>query len=218
MSKICPQCGKELADNAKFCNACGTSMESVTPIQKEEQTYSSQPAQTQATGNVTANKTQLLVDPSEKIVAELKNSVAQNILVGNGLSRNITFFTNERLYYQDQTLSFRGLGKTTQDLVVNLKDISATNVINKNPIIFLILGILFTIVVTITSAHTSTLWAFFNLIFWGVVVAISYFTMKTTYIKVFFPGGVARLSVKMYSYSDVRTFHKMLRQNINQTK
>lgn len=218
MSKICPQCGNELPDSAKFCNTCGTSMESVAPIQKEEQTYYNQAFQTQETENAVANKTQLLIDPSEKIVAELKNSVAQNILVGNGLSRNTTFFTNERLYYQDKTLSFRGLGKTTQDLVVNLKDISATNVVNRNPIIFLILGVLFTIIVTITTAHTSTLGAFLNLIFWGVVVAISYFTMKTTYIQVFFPGGVARLSVKMYSYADVRTFHKLLRQNINQSK
>lgn len=218
MSKICPQCGKELADTAAFCNQCGTKMDGVASTNENTQSVYAQVQPNQSSVKSSGKQNGLVIDSSEKVIAELKNSVAQNVIAGNGLSKNTTFFTDQRLYYQSKRLSWKAMGKITNDFVVDLKDVSATNVVNRNPIIFLVIAIIVTIILVLMTAQETVLGAFGVLILLAIVVALIYSIAKDTYIQLFFPGGTARLSVKMYNYSDVLKFHKMLRQYIEKSR
>lgn len=218
MSKICPQCGKELADTAAFCNQCGTKMDGVASTSENTQSVYAQVQPNQSSVKNSGKQNGLVIDSSEKVIAELKNSVAQNVIAGNGLSKNTTFFTDQRLYYQSKRLSWKAMGKITNDFVVDLKEVSATNVVNRNPIIFLVIAIIVTIILVLMTAQETVLGAFGVLILLAIVVALIYSIAKDTYIQLSFPGGTARLSVKMYNYSDVLKFHKMLRQYIEKSR
>lgn len=223
MSKVCPQCGKELTDNAKFCNQCGAKMDSVsqhnTSYESTQTTYGyakNSQQNNNTIGNTMNGKSALIIDSSETVKGELKNSVALNFFIGGGLAKSRVFFTDKRVYYQGKRFSFRSFGINTSDFVVDLKDISATRIVHKNPIVFLIVAIIVCLCISVSVIQETAIGGIFLILLLLAIVAFIYSTMKDTYIAIFFPGGSVRLSVKMYSYQDILSFHKSLRRNINE--
>jgi hypothetical protein len=243
MSKVCPKCGKELADNAMFCNRCGSKLgnqgvapQAVQPASQPAREYNGiggNPGNGQQSGYASYQsakngnyqfygrsdeKSKIIINPLENVKAELKNSVAQNFITGGGITKNETFFTDVRLYHQGKRFSIHHLGTTTENFIVDLKDISATDIVHYNPIVFLVIAIIVSLVGAAIVMQDSAVAGFFILLFLLLIVWLIYISLKGTFIEIFFPGGKARLSVKMYSYQDVLTFHKLLRHTVEETK
>lgn len=224
MSIICPNCNKTLNDNAKFCHYCGgkISGSATVPPKSTIQNGGSVSGYSQKHTYVHSNQgtpvpqelADQVVDPGEKMIACLKDSAAKTFVTGNGIGTNKIFFTNKRFYAKTNQFSLRS-GIFTNNFVVDLADISGTQILHRNPIGSLLGACLFLILGFIASAISSQP----AMIGIGIVVAIicgiNFFIKRGTYLQISYPGNFMDLSVKMYRYNTVMEFQKKLRATIS---
>lgn len=225
MSTTCPKCKKTLNDNAKFCHYCGgkiTGGATTTTKNIYQNTGSgSSSGYYQKQSYVPPNSgtsipkelIDQVVDPSEKMIACLKDSAVKTFVSGGGIGTNKIFFTNKRFYAKTNQISLRK-GIVTNNFVVDLVDITGTQILHQNPIGSLIMAGL-TLIFGLAAAALFD--PFIGLI--GVLVAIvcciQFFLKRGTYLQISYPGNFMNLSVKMYPYTTVMEFQKRLRATIN---
>lgn len=155
-----------------------------------------------------------IVDPDEKVVTYLSNSYAQNILTDMEIGSTKVFFTNKRFYVKANRFTFsRGL--LTDNLVVDLKEISGTRITHINPIhYFIYAGIMFLyMLITGMVADSGGLGIMVGLImglFAAGLMTIVYFLKRGTYLHISYAGESIMIRVKMFSYDSVVTFLKRL--------
>lgn len=145
----------------------------------------------------------LLVENTEKIQGELKNSIVKNVFMGDGWVSNRNFFTEKRFYHKSKSL----MGHK-EDFVVDLKDISATEIKYRNPIGLLVVAVLLLIMFIVQLTKES---GDIKVLLFIVFFVILYFLFRCTVLKISFSGGSKSMLLRMYSYHDVENFHKKLR-------
>lgn len=234
MSVICPNCQKSLNDGTKFCHFCGSKI-SVNSQYQQGGHYAgsgSNRQTTQFSGGGTYQKSvsygggspipqelmNQVVDSGERMIAFLGDSAVKTLVTGGGIGTNRIFFTDRRFYAKSNHFSLKK-GIITNNLIVDLQEISGSSILHINPIGKLILavllflaGVLFVDQGLPVPKGTGVVIG----IILGVVFVISYFLKKGTYLRISYPGDSTDLSVKMYSYNKILEFHKKLRSAINE--
>lgn len=162
---------------------------------------------------------QLLVDPSEPIIATIGSNYLQNILSGGAVKTGIGVLTDRRVYFKGR--NFSGTGKALkshiQESVVSVDDISLSRFIYTRATGFFIAAIIFlvlsvsTLLVAFASPSGET-----GLMMTGAylaaaaVFAILYFTQRKTLFILAFPGGVFAFDIRWYPIADIRDFQRQL--------
>ena len=202
MGKYCPNCKNIIADNALFCNYCGANFQNGTADHGYQQA-------SYAPGGIES----MVIEPDEKIVAVLQNSYMASAMAEGTLGSAKIFFTNKR-FYAKQNIFTLSKGLDTRNVFVDLKDISGSSILHRNPIQLLILGGLFFLFDVILGAVVGEPAAIVVGLFWTALFVVSYFLKRGTYLSISYPGETAVLHIKRYSYKDVMAFNKVLRSYV----
>lgn len=198
MSKQCPRCNSILPDSAAFCGACGMrfAVQGGTP-------------QGQVPPQTNSRLQECIVDSDERVVTCLRNSYAQSIMSDLEVGSTKVFFTNKRFYAKANRFTLSN-GLMTDQLIVDLGEISGTRITHVNPIQYLIFaGIMFLLLVIVGGVTGGGAAVVSGLIFAGIMT-ISYFLKKGTYLHISYAGDTIVVRVKMYSYNSVVYFLKNL--------
>ena len=206
MSKSCPKCGNVLNDNAAFCNKCGYQF----GTNAQQRNYQ-QPA---SGGN------ELIVDSDEQIVMNLQNSYVSTMAADGSIGSTRVFFTNKRFYAKENrfTLS-RGLD--TKNTIVELQEISGTQILHENPISYFIWGgllLIFNLIIGAIAGGEALVGALISGLFYAGLFTLLYFLRRGTYLLISFAGETVKLRVKMYNYNSVVTFLRGLQSYIARLK
>lgn len=204
MSKICFKCGNTIQDNMAFCNKCGSK---VTDNNTNYGTANQGFRNVQYSGNTYSQNnhkgfSNMIVENTETIQGELKNSMMKNVLMGGGWISNRIFFTEKRFYFKSKSLT-----GNVKDFIVDLKDISAAEIAYRNPIGFLLGAVIFLIMFIVQLVNENGNLSVLIGIF---IFVILYFLFRCTVLRIYFNGGRKSMPLRMYSYHDVENFHKKL--------
>ena len=253
MSKICSVCGNLIDDSATFCNNCGSQF-APPPPQYQQPNYQQQnyqQGQYQQPGYQQApyqqgqyqqpgyqqgpyqqgpqSQTSWMVDEDEVIKFSLKNGYLTNLISSEGLINEDVVITDKRLYYNQS--SWRNLKKDRTEMKIDLDDITATTIIDSNPIIFLVFSglALIAAIIFIAQSLAALKWISFVFFFSAVVWAASWYMNKKSYFRIEYAGGTSALmlaknsgslnfSVKQYTMDQVREFQKAIHKEKDRIK
>lgn len=159
------------------------------------------------------DESNILVDPSERIVAVIGTNYFQNFMTGGTVEKSVGILTPKRFYYKGQNLG--GTGKamkhTTEEGVVSIEDITFTMFSHTEDFGSLAAGVILALVglcamfmgmigVMVGSAAMVVCVPFF----------IKFFVTRQTLFQVSFPGGGFGFDVKYYPIADIRDFQRQL--------
>ncbi len=211
MSKSCPKCGNVLNDTAAFCNKCGYQF----GTNAQQRNYQQQGYQQPVSGG-----NELIVDSDEQIVMNLQNSYVSTMAADGSIGSTRVFFTNKRFYAKENrfTLS-RGLD--TKNTIVELQEISGTQILHENPISYFIWGgflLIFNLIIGAIAGGEALVGALISGLFYAGLFTLLYFLRRGTYLLISFAGETVKLRVKMYNYNSVVTFLRGLQSYIARLK
>ena len=194
MSKVCPSCGMDLEDDAKFCFRCGADLTKPGTGASSSQAYTSS---TGATG---------FVGSGEGGSFSLKNGAFMNILSGEGFVKEDAIITDKRLYYSARS----GLiNINSHEEVVDIKDITGTKIADFKPYslfilagLFFLLGLIFSGTLGGAAILIGFLLALFSV--------IAFFIAKKSHLRIEYAGGNISFSVKKYGLQNVRAFQRQI--------
>lgn len=215
MSKSCPKCGNVLNDTAAFCNKCGYQFGTNAQQRNYQQQGYQQGYQQPVSGG-----NELIVDSDEQIVMNLQNSYVSTMAADGSIGSTRVFFTNKRFYAKENrfTLS-RGLD--TKNTIVELQEISGTQILHENPISYFIWGgflLIFNLIIGAIAGGEALVGALISGLFYAGLFTLLYFLRRGTYLLISFAGETVKLRVKMYNYNSVVTFLRGLQSYIARLK
>ena len=151
---------------------------------------------------------ELIVDSDEQIVMNLQNSYVSTMAADGSIGSTRVFFTNKRFYAKENrfTLS-RGLD--TKNTIVELQEISGTQILHENPISYFIWGgllLIFNLIIGAIAGGEALVGALISGLFYAGLFTLLYFLRRGTYLLISFAGETVKLRVKMYNYNSVVTF------------
>lgn len=93
---------------------------------------------------------QFFVNKNERLISTLGNSYIQNFISTGFLSKGFSFITDKRVYFQGKSYNvfYNNSGnpkivKNSRSQIVDLKDVTGTEIKHYNPIHYLIIAIVF---------------------------------------------------------------------------
>lgn len=212
---FCTNCGKELPDNTEFCGYCGQRMNanegngnnSGSNYSGNSYSYEARNENIASMAtNVSAKDIKdVLVSPSENVIATFGNNYLQSILLSDTAEKFAFILTDKRLYFKG--IGYYGAGdkkvlqKAINEEVVDLNDITSTGFFN--------VGRLNIVLVVIFALLILT----FGI---GIILLIIYYffyqATKGTYFTVCFNGGSFNANVKSFPAESARDFNKQIRK------
>lgn len=150
----CSKCGMELEENAKFCPKCGMA----ASVGQESQPNNAAPEQmVNQIGNMASETNQKsetniqackledrhikqlsssFVSKDEKFIGSMGNGYIVNYLVNHSVSKGFAFITDKRVYFKGTCLTGTGkrLTKSNEERTVDVKSITGSGFIYRNPI------------------------------------------------------------------------------------
>lgn len=218
----CPKCNTNIPNGSLQCPVCGCSL-STGATGGTTSTY----RQAQTAQNVTGNPNQgtyqggsvnqdIIVDPSERVISSLKNSMATSFMAGNGFSKTEIFFTNKRFYAKYKDISVRK-GNGNVDAIIDLQEITGTLLRQQNPIDLIIRAIVWLIAGLVGANAIHPVVFVIGLILAGICVFRWYFE-RTMVLDISFQGDRINVALQRCAYVDADRFHKELRRYLAQIK
>ena len=151
---------------------------------------------------------------------EEMNSYVSTMAADGSIGSTRVFFTNKRFYAKENrfTLS-RGLD--TKNTIVELQEISGTQILHENPISYFIWGgllLIFNLIIGAIAGGEALVGALISGLFYAGLFTLLYFLRRGTYLLISFAGETVKLRVKMYNYNSVVTFLRGLQSYIARLK
>lgn len=153
----------------------------------------------------------VLIDPSERILATIGSDFLQSFLSGGNVKNGVGVLTQKRFYYKGHNFSgpAKDLRSVTEEGVVSIEDVVSTSFSYTRYIAVLVYAIFLTVI---------AVGAFFALPKVGLVVLlfallfyVLYFVKRQTLFRVSFPDGNAfTFDVRYYPITDIRNFQRQL--------
>jgi len=229
--KVCPKCSAENQDTAEVCEKCGEvldgTVETVESDALSENDFLNKASGILSAGAKKAKeaaagiqkaasegaakapkgteprKNIAFVDQGETAVATIGSNYLQNYLIGGTASKGIGILTQKRFYYMGK--SFAGSGKemesSTKEGVVDIEDISSTELSHVRHIGFLLVATLLTIAAI--PLPTAVLIA-------AIPFYVMYFVKRSSIFIIAFPGGAFAFNIHWYPIEDIRDFQRQL--------
>lgn len=169
----------------------------------------------------------IFLNSREKFICALGNNYLQNFLAGGGLQKGFAVLSDKRVYFKGDCFvrSGKRFSKSTEERVVDVKDITGSGFISTNPIWALIVSIYFivnTFIALLTSIPSISLFAnseylgiMFLPVFFGVAISglfyYIYISKKHNFFQIQYAGGVIAFETKWYGANEAQKFQKALR-------
>lgn len=158
----------------------------------------------------------IFLNSREKFICALGNNYLQNFLAGGGLQKGFAVLSDKRVYFKGDCFVRNGkrFSKSTEESVVDVKDITGSGFISTNPIWALILSIYlyfmgFMFFVSSKSGFITLSPAFF--IVATFMLLIVYKSGKHNFFQIQYAGGVIAFDTKWYGIAEAQKFQKALR-------
>lgn len=240
MDRFCVKCGSELVNGVcPNCSAAQTAPQYQQPDMQYQQQYQQQPQYQQPAVEINPNDERfkkIFTSPKEKFVCALGNSYLFNYLnnylstgsvVSTTFSQTFAIISDKRVYLKGKAylLDGRRLRTERRDRIVDLKDVTGTDIQRINPLALRVMGILFTIIgvifLTIVASNSGrygnraavTIGGIIAGVFWplGITLTILYFINRLMIMWVYFGGGSFGIALKGFSQREIDNFQKALR-------
>lgn len=169
----------------------------------------------------------IFLNSKERFVCSLGNNYLQNFLAGGGLQKGFAVLSDKRVYFKGDCFvrSGKRFSKSTEERVVDVKDITGSGFISTNPIWALIVSIYFIVntfialLISIPSislfANSEDLGIMFLPVLFGVVISgifyYIYISKKHNFFQIQYAGGVIAFETKWYGVNEAQKFQKALR-------
>lgn len=161
----------------------------------------------------------IFLNSNEEFICALGNDYLQNFLAGGGLTKGFAVLSDKRVYFKGKCFVKNGIrySKSTEERIVDVKDVTGSGFINKNPIWALVVSIYFFICIFTlflnAIVHTDSKYLvlmFFNAAFSGIFYYI-YKSLKHNFFQIQYAGGVIAFETKWYGVDEAQKFQKALR-------
>lgn len=195
---FCPSCGANVPDGTQFCTACGARFQ--TKQNANDQST------TQQQNSPSPESRSPFVDSNEHLVATLKNGFVQNVISGEGFTKEDAYVTDKRVYYNART-GILNVKKVRN--VIDIPEITGTKLMDITPWGAFILSMIGFIAGIIVSAAES--FAIGMIVFtYALLVLIGFFIAKKKHFRIEYAGGFIYFSVRKYSMKNVEAFQKAI--------
>lgn len=162
---------------------------------------------------------QFFVNKNERLISTLGNSYIQNFISTGFLSKGFSFITDKRVYFQGKSYNvfYNNSGnpkivKNSRSQIVDLKDVTGTEIKHYNPIHYLILAIVFFIGLIFTLSFGRNFYVFSYYIIPIVLAYVFlYFKNKISLISIQYAGGEIAFDIRWFSQNEIDNFQKQLR-------
>lgn len=160
---------------------------------------------------------QFFVNKNERLISTLGNSYIQNFISNGILSKGFSFITDKRVYFQGKSYNvfYNNSGnpkifKNSRSQIVDLKDVTGTEIKHYNPIHYLIIAIVFFIFLLILL---SIGFSEFKIYIIPIILAyvFLYFKNKISLISIQYAGGEIAFDIRWFSQNEIDNFQKQLR-------
>lgn len=228
---FCAKCGKEIPEDAKFCESCGATVggadnvtvasavgNSFTNLKKNIQ---EKEKEMETTYMDESAYSKVYVEPDEQLLGTLGNGYLENIL-GKKVKKTHALLTNKRVYFQGTFFSGKKLQQDIIEKVVDLEDITGTGFRYNKP-----LGIFASIIIGLITAVIVLIWGvmfggdiepmlvlsiFIGIVISALVYTIKYLLCRKVDFILEYTGGAIRFDAKIIGLSNVKDFNKQIRR------
>lgn len=167
---------------------------------------------------------EVIINPSETIVASLGNNYLQNMLATGSLGRSYTILTDRRVYFKGKFYNRYGARfiRSREERVVDLKDITGTGFEKISPYYMLLISLVSLLIAAVffcfglafRNSRGNSI-AFYILggfgVFFALIWVVAFFTGRKTIFKIEYPGGNIGLDLRFISYNDASLFNRCIR-------
>lgn len=231
---FCPNCGKEISENAEFCGYCGYHRKVEESVANAEESNFSYDERNENINNMATSVSaddikSVLVDATEDVIATFGNSYLASMVVSNKLEEYAYILTDKRLYYKGEgyysVADSKTMDKVEEEFIVDLNDISCTGFIRHKTVnsflmgIFVTVGILSAISIGFVTQNydfdflLAPLVAILILSILGIIVLFILADIRSgTYFIVNFNGGKIEAKIGMMSLQSASDFNKQIRK------
>ena len=240
---FCANCGFENADDYVFCESCGAKRADEPAGEAPKMAYAPQSVQTdstaQASNPASSDKTfgsqSCLIDPDEKVIAQLGNGYLTSFISKGQAGYMNATLTDRRVYLKGKFQNggrklSAGSGKSffkrnILDQILDVRDVTGTWFEYRDNLLPLILGIFFGVCGIITLLASTIVFiggdiesgALTLAVFAGIAIVcvaniLGYLKSRTTVFCIEYAGGVIRFNADIVGTDAVRDFHKQLRR------
>ena len=224
----CKKCGSMVKDGSRFCYKCGAEMpaaEEKSAISRDEYSQSEKaPRDPEKMDRpceidyVRKNMNYGFISSDEEFVTKLGSSYLQSLMSGSGLRKGSAIVSSKRVYFKGTCYNFsggrRGTFCTKRSAVVDLHEVTGTEIIYGNKLIYIILLVIFAIGTGIFLIASFDDNDFVPAFFIGLgLTLIDVFLLKIyvrDYISINYSGGSIAFNLNWYSMSDVVRFQEEL--------
>ena len=162
---------------------------------------------------------QFFVNKNERLISTLGNSYIQNFISTGILSKGFSFITDKRVYFQGKSYNvfYNNNGnpkivKNSRSQIVDLKDVTGTEIKHYNPIHYLIIAIVFFIGLIFTLSFGRNFYIFgYYIIPIILAYVFLYFKNKISLISIQYAGGEIAFDIRWFSQNEIDNFQKQLR-------
>ncbi len=245
---FCEECGFENEDGYVFCAGCGAKRKEAPAQQGTQSTgapaYAQQPVYMQPIGagygqNAAARRSSFLsgadlIDPEEKVVAQLGNGYLSNAITYRKAGSIGVTLTDRRVYLKGRFINggdeishagifgfwfrFRDLFKRKMnDQILDIRDVTGTWFEYVDDVWFIILAIFWGIAMIVFFVIGLEMYDDYFALAGGSVIFIvvnilAYFLSRHTDFCIEYAGGTISFNADIVGVPAVRDFHKQLRR------
>lgn len=243
MERFCVKCGSELVNGV--CPNCSAAQTAPQYQQPDMQYQQPQPQYQQPAVEINPNDERfkkIFTSPKEKFVCALGNSYLFNYLnnflstgsmMSTTFSQTFAIISDKRVYLKGKAYLLDGKRLRTErrDRIVDLKDVTGTDIQRINPVAILVMGIIITILgiigFIIAGSAGSSGYHYYSrknnpakiigniigsiFMMMGIAMIILYFINRLMIMWVYFGGGSFGIALKGFSQREIDNFQKALR-------
>ena len=224
-----PNCSTRAAQEAPvfsspaYCTQCGGGkIDGVCPNCTNKNNHSYSPSDSSSpfennyqkpSHDTSSRFKKLFMNPTEKLVATLGNTYAQNFLSSGKLAKAFSIVSDKRVYFRGEMYegtNRASLRKISLKKVVNIRDVTGVSVAHFSPIGYILAGIFFILFGLGFAAYTEVIAPFVIGLIIGIINIILYFFKRITLLRIEYAGGSIGFDIKWFSEQENLEYQKAL--------
>ena len=213
--KICEKCGKQLNDDAVFCEGCGVCFEN-----NENCILNSEIEEQSGLKTVNASETCNFINGYEEAICSLGSGYFANMINNGSVSKVNATLTQKRVYFEGISLegSVKRLTSVKQSKIVDIRDITGTSFVYTRRISFLIAGIISLLIACGMLAYNMVVPSYMHIslgiydpfIIGFILFFVLYLLIKRSIFLIEYAGGSLGFDINWVKREEVIEFQKQI--------